>query len=115
MIFILLSTQILDKSHPTSKLVSLPNTIKLDYPKIPSSKKFTFHTVAGKESTPDKVSMLCKCKDKRTWCITRHCKCVQAEVKCSVACHSGKTHMAALFVLTFLPPPHGAEGTKGSR
>lgn len=34
--------------------------------------------------------MHCKCKDERTWYLTRHCACVKAKVKGSVACNSGK-------------------------
>ena len=75
---------------PTSELMPLPDRIELDIPEPPPSKKITLHTIAAKESTTEKVAVQCKCKDERTWCLTRRCACVKAEVKCSIACHGGK-------------------------
>lgn len=37
----------------------------------------------------DKVPVICKCKDKRSWCPTRRCACFKTEVKCGVASHGG--------------------------
>ena len=44
----------------------------------------TFHAVAARQNTTDKVPVFCKCKDKRGWCLTRRCACIKAEVKCGV-------------------------------
>ena len=81
---------VLDRNYPTSELMALLDTIELGIPEPPPSKKITLHSVAVKESTTEKVLVHCKCKDKRTWCMTRRCACVKAGVKCSVACHGGK-------------------------
>ncbi len=81
---------VLDRNYPNPELMSLPDTIELGIPEPSPSKKIPLNTVAAKESTTEKVPVHCKCKDERTWCLTRHCAYVKAEVKCSIACHGGK-------------------------
>ena len=81
---------VLDRNYPTSELMSLPDTIELGIPEPPPSKKITLNTVLAKESTTEKVPVHCKCKDQRTWCLTRCCASVKAEVKCSIVCHDDK-------------------------
>ena len=81
---------VLDRNYHTSELMALPDTIELGIPEPPPSKKITLYSVAAKESTTEKIPVHCKCKDERTWCMTRRCACVKAGVKCSVACHGGK-------------------------
>lgn len=74
-------------------------TIELDIPEPLSSQKITINTFAAKESTVKEVSVHCKCKDKRTWCITRHCAYVKAEVKYDIACYSDKNTQGDLTCL----------------
>ena len=70
--------------------MSPADTIALGIPAPFLTKKITLNTVATKESTAEKVPVYCKCKDEQTWCLTRHCAYVKAEVNCSIACHGGK-------------------------
>lgn len=81
---------VLDRNYTTSELMLFPDKIELGIPEPPLSKKISLRTVAAKESTTKKVPVHCKCKNERTWCLTRRCACVKAEVNCSVTCHSGK-------------------------
>ena len=90
--------------------MSLLDTIELDIPEPPLSKKITFNTFAAKESTMEKVPVHCKCKDERTWCLTRRCSCVKAEVKCSIACHGGKNVHGGLTC-----PNISSAGTRGQK
>ncbi len=78
---------ILDPNFPTSELMPFPSTIDLGIPTPAPDRKITLHAVAAREGATDKVTVFCKCKDKRSWCSTRRCACVKADVKCGVACH----------------------------
>lgn len=80
---------VLDCNFPTSELMPLPSTIDLEIPVPDLNRKITLHAVAARESTTDKVPVFCKCKDKRSWCSTRRCAYLKAEVKCGVAGHGG--------------------------
>ena len=79
----------LDRNFPTSELMPLPSTIYLEIPVPALDRKITLHAIAARESTTDKVPVFYKCKNKRSWCSTRKCACIKAEVKCGVACHGG--------------------------
>ncbi len=81
---------ILDRLHPTSELMSLPDTIDLGIPDPAPSKKISLRYVSAQESTTAVTPVHCRCKDRKTWCSTRRCACIKAGVKCSVACHGGK-------------------------
>ena len=67
----------------------LPSAIDLEILTPAPDRKITLHAVAARKSTTDKVPVFCKCKDKHSWCSTRRCACVKADVKCGVACHGG--------------------------
>ncbi len=49
----------------------------------------TLHYCAAQESITEKVFVHCNRRDQKTWCSTRRCACVKAEVKCFIACHGG--------------------------
>lgn len=74
----------------TSELMPRLSTIDLEIPTPASHKKITLHVVAAHESTTDQEPIFGKCKDKRSWCSTRRCVCVKAEVKCGIACQRGQ-------------------------
>ena len=67
----------------------LPSAIDLEILTPAPDRKITLHAVAARKSTTDKIPVFCKCKDKRSWCSTRRCACVKADVKCGVARHGG--------------------------
>ena len=73
----------------------LPDTIELGIPEPLPCKKITLHIVVAKESTTEKIPVHCKCKDERTWYITRRCACVKAKVKYSVHAIVVKSHMGS--------------------
>ena len=91
--------------------MSLSDTIEFGIPEPPISKEITLYTVAAKESTTEKVPVNCKCKDKQTWCLTRRCAFVKAEVKCSIECHSDKNVHGGSTCLNIFPA--GTQGQKG--
>ena len=78
---------ILNRNFPTSELMPLPSTIDLGILTPPPDRKITLHAIAASESKTDKVPVFCNCKDKRSWCSTRRCACVKADVKCEMACY----------------------------
>ena len=80
---------VLDRNFSTSELMPLSSTIDLGVPTPATVRKITLHAVAALESTTDKAPVFCKCKDKSSWCSTRRCACVKADVKCGAACHWG--------------------------
>ncbi len=79
--------RILDRNFLTSELMPLPSTMDLGIPIPAPDQKIILHAVAVCESTTDKIPVFCKCKDERSWCSTRRCACVKADVKCGIACH----------------------------
>ena len=82
---------ILDRLHPTSELMPLPDTIDLGIPDPAPIKKISLRYVSAQESTTAVTPEHCGCKDQKTWCSTCQCACIKAGVKCSVACHGGKS------------------------
>lgn len=82
---------ILDRLHPTSELMPLPDIIDLGIPDPAPTKKISLRYVSAQESTTAVTPVHCRCKDQKTWCATRRCACIKGGVKCSVACHGGKS------------------------
>ena len=80
---------VLDRNYPISELNPLPRHIDIGISNPPPTAQVTLHYCAAQESTVEKVPVHCNCRDQKTWCSTRRCACVKAEVKCSIACHGG--------------------------
>lgn len=78
---------ILDRNFPTFELMHLPSTINLEIPLLAPDHKITLHAVAAWESTMDKVPVVCKCRDKCSWCSVWRYAYFKAGVKCGVACY----------------------------
>lgn len=53
-------------------------------------KKISLCYVLALESTTAVSAVYCGCKDRKTWCSTCRCTCIQAGVKCSIACYEEK-------------------------
>ena len=66
--------------------------------------RIKLHAIAAREIMTDKVPIFCKCKDKRSWCLTQRCACFKAEVKCGVACHEGDENSKSDY--SNIIPPH---------
>ena len=56
------------------------------------SKRVSLAYCAAQQSTSEKVQVKCNCKDRKTWCSKRTCRCIKAGVKCSVHCHESQGH-----------------------
>lgn len=81
----------LDRLHPTSELMPLPDTIDLGIPDPAPLKKISLRYVSTQESPTAVTPVHCGCRDRKTWCSIRRCALIKAGVKCSVACHEGKS------------------------
>ena len=89
---------VLDKYVPIDNLNRLKDTIDLQLPVPPPSKLISLKQLADAQSMTQKVPVKCNCKA-RNRCTTGSCRCIQAKVKCSIACH---TSMGV--ILTFAIP-----------
>lgn len=70
-----------------SELIPLPSTINLKILTPAPNQKISLHAIAARKSMTDKVPVLCKCKDKHSWCATWRYICVKAGISCGVAYH----------------------------
>ncbi len=82
---------ILDRLYPTSELNVVPSvdpdTYRLDFQNA-STQTISFHAVAKRVDTSNKVATTCLCKK---LCNPRsRCKCCKHKVQCSQYCHSAR-------------------------
>ena len=78
---------VLDKNVPIDNLNPLVDTIDLMISDPPPTKKINLKQLADLQSMAQKVPVKCDCKARNRY-TTRSCRCIQAGVKCSIACHS---------------------------
>ena len=83
---------VLDRYCPINIVNPVESGVDVAVPDPPPTQKVTLSFCAGQQSTSQKVGIRCDCKDRKTWCSKRTCKCIKAGVKCSIHCHSSQGH-----------------------
>ena len=97
---------VLDRYCPISIVNPVEDAVDVGVPEPPPRNKVSIAHCAGQQSMSQKVLVKCDCRDRKTWCSKRTCRCIKAEVKCSVHCHQSQGHPDTRIECPNVAPAH---------